>query len=141
MNEDLTDEADMERERRGLTIRSNMLARRFSRCSEQVKKTLYRAYCQSFYTSSLWTSYTQRTVSALRVQYNNAFRWLMGLPRYCSASAMFAEARVDGFHAIIRKRAASLMRRVRGGSNSYLRVIADYIHSPIWRHWVGLHVL
>ncbi|XP_063548988.1 uncharacterized protein LOC134756075 [Cydia strobilella] len=49
-----------------------------------------------------------KTYSALRIQYNNAFRMLLGLPRYCSASGMFAEARTDGFHAIMRKRVASL---------------------------------
>ncbi|CAG9116268.1 unnamed protein product [Plutella xylostella] len=38
---------------------------------------------------------------------------LLGLPRYCGASGMFAEAHTDGFHAIMRKRVASLMRRVR----------------------------
>lgn len=37
---------------------------------------------------------------------------------------MFAEARVDGFTAILRKRIASMMRRVRGSANSYLQLIA-----------------
>ncbi|PZC80655.1 hypothetical protein B5X24_HaOG214222 [Helicoverpa armigera] len=128
VNEELTDDLDVERERRGLTIRCNMLARRFARCSKPVKTTLFRAYCQTFYTCSLWTSNTQRVVSALRIQYNNAFRLLMGLPRYCSASAMFAESNIDGFHAIIRKRVASLMRRVRDSSNSYLRLIASLVY-------------
>lgn len=38
---------------------------------------------------------------ALRVQYNNAFRVMMGLPRFCNISGMFVDDRVPDFHAII----------------------------------------
>ena len=50
---------------------------------------------------------------------------LLGLSRFCIATNMFAEARVDhGFHTIMRK-AASVLERVRGSTNSILHVIAD----------------
>ncbi|XP_028155963.1 uncharacterized protein LOC114349694 [Ostrinia furnacalis] len=124
VTDSLSDSVDIERERRALCVRCNMLARRFARCSKPVKLTLYKAYCQSFYTCGLWASFTQRAYSALRVQYNNAFRMLFGLPRHCSASAMFAEAQTDCFYTIIRKRCASLWARVRGSSNSILRALA-----------------
>lgn len=139
VSEDLKDDRDMERERRALAVRSNMLARRFRRCSDAVKVTLFKAYCQSMYTCSLWVNYTRTTYSALRVQYNNAFRVLLGLPRYCSASGMFADAHTDGFHAIIRKRCASLLHRVRTSSNSILNVLTDRWDSPLLRHWISLH--
>ncbi|XP_023933975.1 uncharacterized protein LOC112042975 [Bicyclus anynana] len=122
---DLRDDTDIERERRALSVRANMLARRFARCSYAVKITLFRAYCTSFYTCSLWAKYSQKSYNALRVQYNNAFRVLMGLPRFCSASGMFADARVDCFYATMRKRCGSLVRRVRGGTNSILAMIAS----------------
>ncbi|XP_045537877.1 uncharacterized protein LOC123721879 [Papilio machaon] len=128
---DLKDQVDIERERRALAVRCNMVARRFARCSKQVKVTLFKAYCQVFYTCSLWTNYTQRAVSALRVQYNNGFRMLMGLPRFCSASGMLAQAGVDGCHAIIRKKSASLLCRLRASSNSILGTIAWRFDSPL----------
>lgn len=131
----------MERERRALAVRSNMLARRFVRCSEQVKVTLFKAYCQTFYTCSLWFRYTQRTLNALRVQYNNGFRMLLGLPRFCSASGMFAEARVVGFHAIIRKRLASLLSRVRSSTNSILQVIAEKQDSNVLKAFIRAQIL
>ncbi|XP_026331998.1 uncharacterized protein LOC113239294 [Hyposmocoma kahamanoa] len=136
ITDDLNDHEDIERERRALAIRSNMLARRFARCSRQVKITLFKAYCQSFYTSSLWFNYTKRSLSALRVQYNNGFRVLMGLPRFCSASTMFAEARVDDFYAIIRKRTASLLSRLRGSANSILKVIPDRYDLPVMKSFI-----
>ncbi|CAH2208039.1 jg7011, partial [Pararge aegeria aegeria] len=120
VTERLDDDSDIERERRALSVRGNMLARRFARCTTQVKLALFRAYCQSFYTCSLWTHYTQRTYSALRVQYNNVLRAVLKKPRRCSASEMFAEARVDDFYAIIRKRAASMMSRLVSSTNTLL---------------------
>lgn len=134
---DLKDDLDIEKERRALAVRSNMLARRFARCSYEVKITLFKAYTQSFYSSSLWVSYTKRAYNALRVQYNNAFRMLLGLPRWCSASGMFADARVDGFAAIMRKKIASLLGRVRSSANSILQAIACRFDCPILSFWVG----
>ena len=125
------DRVDIERERRALAVRCNVLARRFARCGKAVKITLFKAYCQVFYTCSLWTNYTQRAIGALRVQYNNGFRMLMGLPRFCSASGMFAESRVDDFHAIVRQRSASLLCRVRASSNSILKTIAWRYDTPL----------
>lgn len=134
VTEDLKDDADMERERRALSVRGNMLARRFARCTDAVKITLFKAYCTSLYSASLWVSYTQRAYNALRVQYNNAFRALLRLPRYCSASGMFTAARTDTFDAIWRKKTASLLCRLRGSSNSILNVIADKHNCPlVWK--------
>lgn len=138
---DLKDNVDIDRERRALSVRANMIARRFARCSSEVKVTLFLAFCTSFYTCSLWVKYTRKSYGALRVQYNNAFRMLMGLPRDCSASGMFAEARVDCFYSTMRKRAASLVRRVRASSNSLLRMIADRVDCAIINHCCSLHVI
>lgn len=136
----LKDDADIERERRALSVRANMIIRRFARCSKDVKLTLFRAYCTTMYTCSLWTDYTQKSYNALRVQFNNAFRMLLALPRYCSASTMFAEARVDCFHATMRKRGASLVRRVRGGANTMLAALSERLDCAIMTHCCQRHV-
>lgn len=137
----LTDDMDMDRERRALTVRCNMLARRFARCTNEVKVTLFKAYCQTFYTCSLWVRFTQKSFNALKVQYNNTFRMLLRLPPFCSASGMFAEARVDSFGAVIRKRISSAMDRMRGSSNSLLRTISEDVSCPILHHWTKAHVI
>jgi hypothetical protein len=136
---DLKDDLDLERERRALSVRANMIARRFAGCSIEVKATLFKAFCTSLYTCSLWAQYTQRAYGALRVQYNNAFRVLMGLPRFCSASGMFAAARVDCFYTVMRGRAASLMRRVWGSPNIILKMIAERADCPYMSHCGRLH--
>ncbi|XP_053615263.1 uncharacterized protein LOC128678044 [Plodia interpunctella] len=134
----LRDQADIERERRALAVRCNMLARRFARCSQQVKASLFKAYCQVFYTCSLWANYTQRAISDLRVQYNNGFRMMFGLSRRCSASDMFAQAHTDDFFAIMRKRAASMLKRVRSSTNTILKTISNRYDSPLLMSWVKL---
>ncbi|XP_063383590.1 uncharacterized protein LOC134669904 [Cydia fagiglandana] len=136
---DLKDDKDIERERRALSVRANMIAHKFARCTREVKVTLFRAYCTSLYSCSLWLSYTKRAYEALRVQYNNAFRVMMGLPRFCSASGMFAEARVDCFYATIRKRAASLVRRTRASPNIIMKMIGDRLDSPYLLRCSRLH--
>ncbi|XP_026318374.1 uncharacterized protein LOC113229095 [Hyposmocoma kahamanoa] len=115
VTEDLCDNADVERERRALAVRGNMLAR------------------------SLWVSYTRRTYGALRIQYNNAFRMLFRLPPFCSASTMFAEKHVDDFYAIMRKRSASLLRRMRLSTNSILSTLVERWESPMLGRWMRLH--
>jgi hypothetical protein len=50
---------------------------------------------------------------------------------------MFAEARTDGFHAIIRKKIASLMDRVTRSHNSILSELAGRYDCPIVKSWVG----
>ncbi|XP_061714626.1 uncharacterized protein LOC133523131 [Cydia pomonella] len=138
LTEELNDDCDLERERRALAVRGNMLARRFARCNNQVKLTLFKAYCQTFYTCSLWVSFTQRSYNTLRVQYNNILRMLLRLPKHCSASGMFAEARADDFFAIRRKRIASMLKRVRGSSNCMLRVLAERLDCPLTKYWVDV---
>lgn len=141
VTEDLKDNLDMERERRALAVRGSMVARRFAGCSVPVKITLFKAFCQTFYTSSLWANHTQRANNALRVQYNNTFRMLLRLPPYCSASGMFADAHTDDYFAIMRKKVASITRRVGGSTNSILRVFAERLDGPTMDRFIKLHVL
>ena len=138
--ENVSDDEDVERERRALSVRGNMLAHRFARCTAPVKITLFKAYCQAFYTCGLWASFTQRTYNALRVLYNNIFRSLFRLSRYCSASGMFADASVEGFHALMRKKVASVVKRVRGSRNSALKWIGERTDTVLLKRFTELHV-
>lgn len=98
----------------------NMLARRFYRCTDEVKITSFKAYWQGLYTGRLWFRCSLGALNALRVQYNNVFRMMFKLPRFCSASEMFTQSRTDGFHAIIIKKVASLVTRLQGSRNNIL---------------------
>ncbi|XP_073964319.1 uncharacterized protein isoform X2 [Choristoneura fumiferana] len=141
VTDNLSDNEDIEGERRALAVRCNMLARRFARCARDVKITLFKAFCVSFYSCALWdvlhAEGVQRAPCA--IQYN-AFRVLMGLPRWCSASGMFADARTNGFAAIMRKRCASLQARLRASPNRIMNVFANRWDGPMMAQWISLHV-
>lgn len=78
---------------------------------------------------------------SLFIQYNNAFRSLSGLPRYCCASTMFACAEVDNFPAILRKKGGSLLQRVRDSVYSALKVIAHCGDCPLVKHIYNFTIL
>ncbi|XP_052748655.1 uncharacterized protein LOC128200178 [Galleria mellonella] len=139
VTEDFRDDGDVERERRALAVRCNMLARRFARCSPDVKLTLFRAFCQCFYTCQLWTNCTKSARNSIRVQYNNAYRILMRLPKYCSASGMFAESRVNDYFAIIRDRVANFWAHIRNSKNEILSTLSQCLNSPIQKYWLSVH--
>jgi hypothetical protein len=53
---------------------------------------------------------------------------------------MFADARVDDFYTIMRKKSASLMLRMRGSTNEILKMIADRMDSAVLGRFTYLHV-
>ena len=91
---DMTDDADMMRQRRQLYALGNVLSRRFHMCSIEVKNTLFRSFCTPMYTCQLWWNFSVQSMHPLNVAYNNAFRFMHHLPTYCSASLMFVVNRV-----------------------------------------------
>ena len=107
ISRDLKDDKDMLKQIRSLYCRSNMLMRKFSRCSDYIKCTLFKAYCSNIYCCSLWFRYTQNVYHRLRVAYNNSCRILLGLPMRCSASQMLVYSEVPSFGEIVRKQCYS----------------------------------
>ena len=68
LNAKLSGEDDVLKEIRTLYLRSNILIRTFSKCSEKVK-----SYCTSLNCSHLWSNYRTYIYSKIRVAYNNVF--------------------------------------------------------------------
>lgn len=50
---------------------------------------------------------------------------MLQIPRFNSASGMFADMHLDKFKAVWQKKTVSLSNRVRGNCNGTLKVIAD----------------
>ena len=106
----MRDDTDILRQRRQLYARANVLARKFYMCTDEVKVLLFRTFCCNLYTCQLWWNFTQTAMRKINVAYNNAFRMIMQLPRYCSASNMFAMCNVPSCQAVMR----NLVYRFRG---------------------------
>jgi hypothetical protein len=62
---DLSDDSDIQHEVRNMFVRTNILARQFSRCLISVKVVLFRAYCILLYDAAVWKLYTQGSLHEL----------------------------------------------------------------------------
>ena len=57
ISDDLSDDRDINRQQCKLYGQANTLLRRFSKCSSDVKVSLFKAFCTPLYTSHLWCNY------------------------------------------------------------------------------------
>jgi len=72
------DDADIQREVSNMFIRTNILARKFSKCSTAVKTVLFRSYCICLYDAALWNRYHMAALNKLRSCYNRCIKIFFG---------------------------------------------------------------
>ena len=70
INNDFNDNDDIKREIRNLFMRANILKRRFAKCSLNVKRSLFVAYCMCFYDIGIWHQYSPAMFNSL-IRLNN----------------------------------------------------------------------
>ena len=123
INCDLTDDNDVQAHVGTFYARANMLIRKFNFSSDSSKIYMFKTFCSNIYCCSLWCKWKTRSVHRIRVAYNNCFRILLKLPRFCSASGMFVERRVPSFDEIIRKSKYSILCRIKRSNNILVKSI------------------
>jgi len=82
----------------------------------------------------------QYSLNKLRVayMYNDAFRFLLNEPRWCSASRLFVLHNVPSFSAIIRKSIYSLWFNLKNCDNSLVQAFLQSgicMLSPLFNSW------
>ena len=75
----------------------------FNHCTVDVKLLLIKSYGTYFYCGYLWSDYKSMTLNKLRVAFNNVYRRDLGLPKWSSASEMYATHNIENFEALLRK--------------------------------------
>ena len=73
---------------------ANILLRRFSKCSIDVKCYLLKMYCSNLYCSSSWFDSSKTAMKKIRIAYNNSLRRLLSLQKHNSASEMFVNLNI-----------------------------------------------
>ena len=108
------DDRDLKRQARAIYSRRNMIVRKFSTCSVDVKSKLFRSYISCLYSSALWLKFSTATFKVTRAAYNNDYRALMGVTRGYghSISREFCANNIDGFEAVLRKNYLQFERSV-----------------------------
>ena len=101
VNNKLSDDDDINREIRNLFMRTNILVRRYGKCSTNVKLALFRAYCMCLYDVGLWRHYSTTVSKKLRSCYNKCVNIFVGynIQSY-SVTEMLAELNLPSFDAL-----------------------------------------
>ena len=81
---------------------TNLLLRKFSKCSVDVKCYLFKTSCSNLYCAPMWFDCTKTALKKLKVAYNNSLRRFMILPWRNSASEMFANLGIPSFDELLR---------------------------------------
>ncbi len=83
------------------------------------------------YCAPLWTNFSANVKRKLVICYNNSLRFLLGLPRWNSASNMFVNYNVFSFEEVMRKYVYSMVTRLSNSENCILK--------SLWKHDIHLN--
>ena len=131
-------DADLKRQMRKYYANANMLLRKFSYCSPDVKCCMFKSYCSTMYCSSMWFDSTVTDMRKLKIAYNNGLRRILNLPKYNSASEMFVNLNIPSFDELLRKFVYSFKSRIQDSCNSLVNGIVKSsvpLFSKIWVWW------
>ncbi len=76
-------------------------------------------------TIQLWCRYTKKQYKKIIVAYNNVFHKFLGYDRYCIASGIFVESRVDTFNVHVRRMVYSFSERIYNSENNLIKCIVN----------------
>ena len=143
IQKDLSDELDIERQRKKLYKQGNSIIRKFYMCNESVKITLFRSYCTSLYTAQLWCNYKSPTnnrgaMAKLYTAYHSVLKLFMGLSKYDRNSPLCVYTNVPNCPALIRKIVYRFKCRIEMSDNamiSALQTSGTSYSSSLHRKW------
>jgi len=96
-----SDDKDICRELKCLFARTNLLIRRFSHCSRDVKIRLFKSFCICFYDIGLWLNYHAYTLNKFASAYVKCVKLFFGFHKYSSVTNMFLQLGLPSFDTII----------------------------------------
>jgi len=97
----LCDDQDIQREIKALFTRTNILCRRFYRCSTGVKLKLFRSFCICFYNVALWSNFTVNAYKKLSLCYSKCIKSFFGYAKHSSVTGMLFELGLPSFDTLM----------------------------------------
>ena len=141
MCDTLSDDLDILRQRKKIFAQGNSLLRKFYLCSIEVKTTLFRSYCSSFYTAQLWTKYSQNIINKLCIAYHNTLKLFIGVNKREHTRPICVSLNVKYCPALIRNLVFRFMNRLLLSNNMLIKVLCEsscFYRSTMWKHWRSL---
>jgi len=119
------DDADIQREVSNMFIRTNILARKFSKCSTAVKTVLFRSYCICLYDAALWNRYHMAALNKLRSCYNRCIKIFFGFFRRDSLTNILLNLGLPSFDTVMANSITSYQRLWNGFNNRIITHLRD----------------
>lgn len=143
IDKDLSDELDIERQRKKIYCQGNTIIRKFYMCNYDVKILLFKSYCTSLYTPHLWFNYKSPTnkrgsMAKLYTAYHNVLKMFLGMSKFERTSPVCAYTNVPSCSALIRKFIFKFIGRLKSSKNEYIATICQsniVFTSVIWKRW------
>ena len=134
----LSDEVEMAKRMRSIYASGNALISNFRKCDVHCKIQLFISFCYNIYCCATWASFRMTSYGKVKVAHNDIFRSLMNVPRWESASTLFAQYAVKNLDALVRTAMHSLMTRLLQSKNRLVQAVCRSevrTHSLIWHRW------
>jgi hypothetical protein len=119
------DNLDIARQMRLLYARTNVLIRKFGKCSQDVKLCLFRAYCIQFYGAGLWETFNITVMKRFEAAYVKCVKMFFGFARLDSVTAMFCELGLPTFKTILHNAKFNIGSCAKLHNNSLVRQVCD----------------
>ena len=106
-----------------LYARNDFRIRKFTKCSTDVKKCPFRAYCINFYGNALWDNCHVTVMNKFEAAYVKCIKMFFGYGRRDSATGMFFTLRLPTFNTIIHNAKLKFDLSVKGHENLLVKVL------------------
>ena len=123
------DDTDIQREITNMFIRTNILIRKFHKCTVAVKTVLFRSYCVCLYDAALWSNFHVGMLNKLRSSYNRYIKIFLGFNKRDSLTNNLFTLCLPSFDALMTNAAVSYTRLCTSCTNStvtHLRQVSLY---------------
>ena len=110
-------------------------------CTPEVKATLFRSYCSSFYTAQLWTNYSRNAINKLYIAYHNTMKLFIGVSKREHTRPICVTLNIRYCPALIRNLIYKFMNRLLFSNNILIKALCEsscFYRSTMWRHWRSL---
>ena len=122
--------------------KGNTIVRNFRCCSTEVKKILFKTYCNNIYGGHLWTRFTLSDMNRVRVSFNNVYRHLFNVKFRQSISQSMLFNNIDSFYVLLRKHSYRFIQRLSSCDNVLVSTIFNSVYfkfnSCTYRRWRDL---
>jgi len=120
LNNQLTDDDDILRQRRQMYARGNMLLRNFRMCTLPVKLELFRVFCSNIYCAHLWWNFKKCSMNRLSTSYHNILKLFIGISKFESTSLTCTVFNMPSYAAMLRKMCYNFGERLRTSQNEII---------------------